>query len=314
MNSSAAVNTHMGSKEWGMLILLSILWGGSFFTVGIAVQELPTFTIVNLRVAIAALTLFAILKLVRISMPMDLRHWIAFFGMGLLNNAIPFSLIVWGQAHIASGLASILNAATPIFTVVVAHFLTADEKMSPNKMLGVFIGFAGVAMMIGMDALGELGTAVWAQLAIIGATLSYAFSGVWGRRFKRMGTAPMVTATGQLTASSLILLPVTFYLDQPLSLNMPGMETILAIVFLAVAATSLAYLLFFKILAAAGATNVMLVTLLVPVSAIILGAAFLGEVLALKHFLGMAMIALGLAAIDGRPWRMITGASKRAKV
>jgi len=311
MNTREFKHMQMGSKEWGLLIMLSILWGGSFFTVAIAVEELPTFTIVNLRVALAAIALFMVLKFMRISMPTDKAHWIAFFGMGLLNNAIPFSLIVWGQAHIASGLASILNAATPIFTVVVAHFLTADEKMSPHKMLGVCIGFSGVTMMIGLDVLSDLGTAIWAQLAIIGATLSYAFAGVWGRRFKRMGTKPIVTATGQLTASSLILLPVTFYMDQPLSLSMPSMPTIGAVLFLAVAATSLAYLLFFKILAAAGATNVMLVTLLVPASAILLGAVFLGEILAPKHFMGMVMIGLGLAAIDGRPWRMITGRFQR---
>ncbi len=312
MNSQNEIKMAMDPKEWGMLIALSILWGGAYFSNAVAVQELPTFFLVALRVAIGACTLFIVLKLMGLSMPTDRAHWLAFFGMGLLNNAIPFSLIVWGQSHIASSLASILNAATPLFTVLVAHFLTHDEKMTFNRVLGIVIGFAGVAYMIGFDALSTLGDQVWAQLACIGATISYAFSGVFGRRFKRMGTPPLATATGQLTASALILVPISLFVEQPWLLDMPSMSAIGAVLFVAIGGTSLAYLLFFRILSAAGATNIMLVTLLVPISAILLGTAFLGEVLEAKHVIGMLFIALGLAAIDGRPWSIISRRWKAA--
>src|SRR3954453_2596365 len=157
----------MGAVEWAMLIALSVLWGGSFFFTGIAVRDLPAFTIVAARVGVAAVLLVSAVYLAGLRMPADRRTWFAFFGMGLLNNALPFALIVWGQHHIASGLASILNATTPLFTVVVAHMLTQDEKLTPLKAAGVAVGFAGAVFMIGPDALGGLGTGVTAQLACL---------------------------------------------------------------------------------------------------------------------------------------------------
>jgi drug/metabolite transporter (DMT)-like permease len=233
-------------------------------------------------------------------MPRDARSWAAFCGMGILNNMIPVCLIVWGQTHIASGLASILNATTPLFGVVVAHLLTADEKMTGNRLLGVIVGFAGVAYMIGFDALRDLGTNVLAQLAVLGAALSYSFAGIYGRRFRQMGMAPLLPAAGQVTASSVLMLPIALLVDHPWTLAAPSMETWMALFGLALLSTAVAYVLFFRILATAGATNLMLVTFLIPVSAILLGAAILGEQLQAKHLIGMAMIAIGLAAIDGR--------------
>lgn len=290
----------MGAREWGMLITLSLLWGGSFFFVGVAVKALPPFTIVALRVVLAAAALLIFLRFTGRSMPRDPRIWLAFFGMGLLNNLIPFSLIVWGQTHIASGLASILNATTPLFGVVVAHLLTDDEKLTANKLTGVLVGFLGVAVMIGPAALGGLGSNVLAQFAVLGAALSYAFAGVFARRFKRMGVAPIVTATGQVSASSIMLVPVALLVDRPWTLVAPGIEVWAAIVGIALISTALAYVLFFRILDTAGVTNLMLVTFLIPVSAILLGALFLGESIEAKHVFGMALIAAGLAAIDGR--------------
>ncbi|NVD37514.1 DMT family transporter [Ensifer sp. HO-A22] len=290
----------MGAREWGMLITLSLLWGGSFFFVGVAVTALPPFTIVALRVLLAAAALLLFLRFTGRSMPRDPRIWLAFFGMGLLNNLIPFSLIVWGQTHIASGLASILNATTPLFGVIVAHLLTDDEKLTANKLTGVLVGFLGVAVMIGPAALGGLGTNVLAQVAVLGAALSYAFAGVFARRFKRIGVAPIVTATGQVSASSMMLIPIALLIDRPWALTAPGLEVWGAIVGIALISTALAYVLFFRILETAGVTNLMLVTFLIPVSAILLGALFLGESLEPKHFFGMALIAAGLAAIDGR--------------
>ncbi|WP_245296246.1 DMT family transporter [Sinorhizobium sp. Sb3] len=296
----------MGAQEWGMLIMLSLLWGGSFFFIGIAVKALPPFTIVALRVSLAAVALLVFLRLAGLSMPRDPRVWLAFFGMGLLNNLIPFSLIVWGQTHIASGLASILNATTPLFGVIVAHLLTDDEKLTVNRFAGVVVGFLGVAMMIGPAALGGLGSNLVAQLAVLGAALSYSLAGVFARRFKRMGVAPIVTATGQVSAASIMLVPLSLLVDHPWTLTMPGLDVWAAIVGIALVSTALAYVLFFRILETAGVTNLMLVTFLIPVSAILLGAMFLGETLEPKHFLGMTLIAAGLAAIDGRLLRLFS--------
>ncbi|KSV89021.1 hypothetical protein N184_08925 [Sinorhizobium sp. GL28] len=296
----------MGAREWGMLIMLSLLWGGSFFFIGIAVKALPPFTIVALRVSLAAVALLVFLRLAGLSMPRDPRVWLAFFGMGLLNNLIPFSLIVWGQTHIASGLASILNATTPLFGVIVAHLLTDDEKLTVNRFAGVVVGFLGVAMMIGPAALGGLGSNLVAQLAVLGAALSYSLAGVFARRFKRMGVAPIVTATGQVSAASIMLVPLSLLVDHPWTLTMPGLDVWAAIVGIALVSTALAYVLFFRILETAGVTNLMLVTFLIPVSAILLGAMFLGETLEPKHFLGMTLIAAGLAAIDGRLLRLFS--------
>ena len=299
------INRSMTALEWGLLLALSVLWGGSFFFVGVAVRDLPPLTIVVLRVGLAAVALYLVLLVLRVRMPADPRVWAAFFGMGLLNNAIPFALIVWGQTQIASGLAAILNATTPLFTVIVAHALTADERMTGGRLVGVAVGFAGVAVMIGLDALAGLGAGVLAQLACLAAALSYALAGVYGRRFRRMGVAPLPTAAGQVTASTVMLLPLALIVDQPWTLPVPGSETVAALVGLAVLSTALAYILYFRILATAGATNLLLVTFLIPVSAILLGALVLGERLAPGHFLGMALIGLGLSAIDGRLWRRL---------
>ncbi|KAA0699281.1 DMT family transporter [Neorhizobium sp. P12A] len=290
----------MGAAEWTMLIALSILWGGSFFFNGILVKTLPPFTIVTGRVLFAAIALNLFVRATGQAMPRDGKSWAAFFGMGILNNMIPFCLIVWGQTHIASGLASILNATTPLFAVVVAHLLTTDEKMTANRLVGVVVGFAGVAYMIGFKALGDLGSNLLAQLAVLGAAVSYSLAGIWGRRFRRMGMAPLIPAAGQVTASTVLMLPIALIADHPWTLAMPSAETWLALLGLALLSTAIAYVLFFRILATAGATNLMLVTFLIPVSAILLGAAVLGEHLEGRNLVGMALIAIGLAAIDGR--------------
>jgi drug/metabolite transporter (DMT)-like permease len=289
---------------WAMLIVLSMLWGGSFFFVGVVVTDLPPLTIVALRVGIAAITLWIIALMIGLRPPKELRVWGAFLGMGLLNNVVPFALIVWGQTQIASGLASIFNAATPIFAVVVAGILLPDERVTPLKLVGVGIGFVGVVVMIGLPALSGGGSFI-AQLAIIAAALSYAFAGVYGRRFKAMKINPIITAAGQVTASTIVLTPVALMVDGPLDVVAMSGDTWAAIAGLAVLSTAVAYVLYFKILELAGATNVLLVTLLVPVSAILLGSLFLNESLEVIHFVGMLLIAIGLSAIDGRLWRRI---------
>ena len=297
----------MSQHEWMRLIILSIVWGGSFFFVGVAVEALPPLTIVAFRVSLAAFALLAIVYFTGLRMPINPKIWVAFIFMGILNNVIPFTLIVWGQTHIASGLASILNATTPLFTIVAAHFLTKDEKMTSNKIVGVIIGFTGVVIMLGHEALGGLGESVIAQLAILGAAISYSLAGIFGRRFAQAGIKPVITATGQVTASSLLLIPLAISYDKPFTLPMPGLEIWFAVVGLALISTAFAYILYFRILSTAGATNLLLVTLLIPVSAILLGTAILGEQLELKHFLGMGLISIGLLSIDGRAPQLITG-------
>lgn len=299
--------------EWGMLLALAAVWGGSFFFNSIAVRELPVFTVVVSRVALAAIILLVILWLRGERMPGGKMVWAAFFGMGLLNNAIPFSLIVWGQQHIASGAASILNASTPLFTVILAHFLTRDERMTGGKLGGVLVGFIGVAVMIGVDALRDLGVHVVAQFMCLAGAVSYAFAGIFGRRFRAMGITPMSTATGQVIASSAILLPLVMVAEQPWTLPPPSLKAVGALIGVAAISTALAYVLYFRILATAGATNLLLVTFLIPVSASLLGTLFLGEVLQPRHFAGMALIGLGLAAIDGRPWKAAMARLTRRK-
>lgn len=290
----------MGAAEWGLLVALSVIWGGSFFFTGVAVRELPPFTIVALRVGLAALALLVLIRALGLAMPRQPRVWAAFLVMGFLNNMVPFCLIVWGQTHIASGLASILNATTPLFGVVVAHLLTKDEKMTGSRLAGTLTGLAGVALMIGPAAFSGLGSNVLAQLAVLGAAFSYSLAGVFGRRFRAWGVSPLVTACGQICASTLLMAPVALVFDRPWELAPPGMATWLAVAGIAFVSTALAYVIFFRILAVAGATNLMLVTFLIPVSAILLGWLFLGERLEPKHFAGMATIVAGLLLIDGR--------------
>jgi drug/metabolite transporter (DMT)-like permease len=293
----------MSPLAWGMLILLSVFWGGTFFFQEIAVRELPVFTIVAVRVGLAALLLAAVLVAARDRLPGDWRIWRSLFLLASINNIVPFCLIVWGQKEIASGLASILNAATPICTVLVAHFATADEKITGLKMAGVLAGFAGVAVLLGADLLEGLGSAVVAQLAVLGAAFAYGFGAIYGRTFRARGLTPTATATGQLIASSAILVPVALIVDAPWALPAPGIDTVAALIGLASVSTAFAYLLYFRILDTAGATNLALVTFLIPVSALALGITILGETILPRHIAGLVCIGAGLAAIDGRLFR-----------
>ncbi|MCJ8506444.1 DMT family transporter [Rhizobium lemnae] len=291
---------NMGLIDWALLIFLSVLWGGSFFFSKVALSELPPLSIVMARVAIAATALFFYLKARGLQIPASPKIWTAFFGMGLLNNLIPFSLIFWGQTQIASGLASILNATTPIFSIIVAHFLTVDERMILNKLAGIILGFLGVTVLMAGNAFSAKALPVTALLACLMAALSYGFAGVFGRRFRRMEIAPAISAFGQTAATTVMLIPIVLMIDSPWNLALPSGQTIAALLGLGLFSTALAYIIFFHILATGGAINSSLVTLLIPVSAILLGRVFLDEELAINHLAGMALIAVGLLSIDGR--------------
>ncbi|MCA0425375.1 MAG: EamA family transporter [Proteobacteria bacterium] len=296
----------MNTTEWALIAFLAAIWGGSFFFIAIAVKELPPFTIVFLRVFIGALGLLALLALTGQRIPMTREALIALFAMGLFNNVIPQTLIVFAQQTLPSGQASILNATTPFFTVLLLHFLTRDERATPLKWAGVAVGFTGVALMIGLDVLKTSGALLLPQLAMLTSSCSYGISGLTGRRVARLGAHPTAAAAGQLCASSIMMAPMMLVFDKPFSLPMPSHTVWLAILGLALISTALAYIVYFRILATAGPTNLSLVTFLVPVSALLLGILFLGETLHLRHLVGMVVIGLGLALIDGRPVRRFT--------
>ena len=300
MTATAPINRQMQPVEWILLLILSLVWAGSFLFNGIAVRELPVFTIVVGRVAIAAMILLLVLRWRGESLPRDPAVWRAFLVMGFLNNVLPFSLIVWGQGHISSGQASILNAMTPIFTVIMVHLLTRDEKMTPGRIGGILVGFAGVAVMLGAEIRAGSGITLAAQCALLGATICYAVAVVFGRRFRSIVMSPMMTATGQAAMASLILLPAWLLIDRPWSLPMPGPAAIMAVLAIASLSTAFAYALYFRVLSTAGATNASLVTMLIPPGAIIMGILVLDETVLPRHLVGLALIIAGPLVTDGR--------------
>jgi drug/metabolite transporter (DMT)-like permease len=262
---------------------------------------MPPLTLVMFRVLIAAAALQLWLALRGPSFALALPRWKAFFGLALVNNVIPFSLIFLGQTELGAGVASVLNATTPFWTAIVASQLTTDEKLSGPKVAGILLGIAGTAVMIGPGLLAGVGGPLWAKLALIGAALSYAFAFIVARRFTDL--APPVVATGQLTASTIIMVPLVLAVHGASGMFTAGPTVWSAVVALALLSTAFAYILYFRLVASAGATNTSLVTLIVPVSAILLGALFLGERLHAFEAAGMALIGCGLVVIDGRIFR-----------
>ena len=281
-----------------MLLALAAVWGGSFFFAEIALSEVPPMTITLHRVLWALPLLFILVKMSGIALPKEPRVWGAYLVMGALNNAIPFTLIFWGQTQIDSGLASILNGMTAMFGAVVAGFLLKDEPLTANKVFGAVLGLFGVAIIVGPDAITNLSPTNLGQLAIILACLSYAFASVWGKTALRH-QPPMMNALGMVAGSSLIMLPLVAWIDGVPSLSLSG-SVISALLGLAVLSTTLAYVLYFAILKRAGAANLMLVTLLIPPFSIALGVLVLGEKLSSTAWFGFAFIALGLVVTDGR--------------
>ena len=298
--STKQIKSRMGVSEWIMMIGLSVLWGSSFFFVELAIVEWPPLLIVALRVSLGAAVLWAIVLLAGWTVPGSPSAWGAFLVLGLTNNVVPFLLITWGQETVASGLAAILNASAPIFTVIIAGVFLRDERMTASKFLGVVLGLAGVAILVGPEAMDGGQASLLASLAIVGAALSYAVAGVYARRLPAMGLNPIVASAGQLLMSSLIMLVLVLAFEDLSVTASTSAEVWAAVVALAVLSTSFAYILYFKLIASAGATNASLVTLLIPVTAILLGWLFLGERLGSTQLAGMAVIALGLLVIDGR--------------
>lgn len=316
MNAPApAGGQQMTMRTWALLALLGLIWGGSFFFARVAVAHVPPFTLVFLRLGLAALALHLYIR-GRFGIYQALAgRWREFLLMGLINNAIPHAFIFLGQTHIGAGLAAILNATTPVWTVIIANMATDDEKLSSAKIGGCLLGLAGTVVLIGPSAIaGLFGNAgsvpLWALMLPVLAAVSYGLAATYGKRFR--GLAPPVTAAGQLTASTLMMLPVAALVDTPWALPMPPLDATLAILALALVSTAYGYILFFRIMGEAGATNASLVTLLVPPSAILLGYLFLGETLQPADVGGMALIAAGLAVLDGRILRLKRAAQRES--
>lgn len=298
----------MKPRDWLQIVILALVWGLSFFFTELCLRDLHPLSLAAGRVALAAAALLAVARLAGQRLPSRPADWAALGVMGLINNALPFSLIMWGQTTIDSGLASILNAMTPLFSFVLAHFLTSDERMSGRGALGIALGFLGAVVLIGPGALAGLGAQSLGQVAVLGAALCYAAAAIYGRRLRHL--SPLVASAGMTLAATLILLPLAAVLERPWTAS-PDLTTWSALAALGLVSTAFAYILYFRILASAGATNVLLVTFLVPVTALLLGILVLGEEITSTALAGMALVFAGLAIIDGRLLRRF-GAGHRA--
>lgn len=290
-------NYTMNAREWGLLVLISFVWGLSFFFIEIVLREMGPFTLVFYRVGIAAMIVTLVLYLGGGRLPLDARSWGKFFILGSFNNFIPFNLISWGQVYIDSGLASILNATTPMFAVVMAHFLTTDEYMTRNRIVGVMLGIVGVSLLVGPEALYGMSANILGQMAILGAAISYSFGGIYIRRLNHMSVN--VAMAGTLIAATVLDLPMVLIFEYPLIVKMQ-LSTLGAVLGMSVFGTAFAYMLYFRVIRSVGATNTLLVTFLVPVTALVMGVVVLDETLNQHAILGMLIIFVGLVAVDGR--------------
>ena len=310
----ASPTLRMAPADWPLIVLLAAIWGGSFIFIELALSGFRPFTLVAIRLAIGS-TLLVVWLVASGRFPRLTRERCrALLVMGLTNNAVPFSLLTWSQTELGAGLASIFNAMTPLFTILVAHLWTSDDRMSPARLVALITGFAGVVVLMGGESLSELGSNLWAQLIALSSSLFYAIAGVYGRRVARLGLAPDAAAAGQCFAAFLIMTPLALVIDRPWTLAAPGWVAWGGLVSLAVLSTSFGYLIFYKVLARSGATNAALVTFLVPISAILLATSFLGERMSETQFAGMALIFAGLAVADGRIIARFASVLRRPKL
>jgi len=292
----------LSTRAWGELLLLALIWGASFLAFAICLKELEVFTTVAHRVFWGTCLIWIIAIARKWPLPPP-QLWAACLVMGLLNNVIPFSLIAWGQTAIESGLASIINAATAIFGILFAAIAFQDEQLTRRKIVGVLLGFVGVIIAIGPDSLRNFDIRSLAQLAIVGACISYGLASVWARKTLR-GLPPETAALGMLTGSTLLMLPISISIDGPPSFQLAP-QTWAAILYISIAATTIAYLLYYRVLSMAGSGNLMLVTLLIPPIAILLGALVLDETISTSALIGFAVIALAMIILDGRLTRAL---------
>jgi drug/metabolite transporter (DMT)-like permease len=295
----------LDATSWGLIAILSILWGGAFVLIEIGMRSYPPNSLVFIRMALAVPPMLIVMRIMGARMPHDAANWGRLFVVGVLNCALPFMLFFWGQKSLDSGYASILNATTPLWGVIATHFMTMDEKLTPTRMLGVLVGLAGIIVMIGPNALQGFSQNLFAQIACLVSTVFYSIAAIYGRRLSTSGMAPITIATGQTAAAALFMLPVVLLVDQPWTMAAPSLESTIAGLALALFSTALAYILYFRLIDRAGASNAQLVAFVMPVIAVTLGILVLGERLSGGQLGGAALIFAGLVILDGRVFRKL---------
>jgi drug/metabolite transporter (DMT)-like permease len=290
----------LDATGWGLIAILSVLWGGAFFLIEVGLRSYPPITLVFIRVGFAVPAMWIAMRIMGQHLPTDMRIWALLTVVGAFNCALPFTLFFWGQQYLDSSYAAILNATTPLWGVVTAHFMTADEKATPSRIIGVLVGLAGIIVMVGPDAMKGFSNNLLAQLACLISTVFYSLAAIFGRRLSQSSLTPMAVATGQTMTAALLMIPIMLVVDQPWTMPMPRLDATLAGLALALVSTALAYFLYFRLIDQSGASNAQLVAFLMPVLAVILGIAFLGESLSGGQIIGAGLIALGLVVLDGR--------------
>lgn len=290
----------LDGKGWLLIGILAILWGGAFFLIEVGLRSFPPITLVFIRVGFAVPAMWIAMRIMGEKLPSDWASWRLLTVVGAFNCALPFTLFFWGQQYLDSGYAAILNATTPLWGVLTAHFLTHDEKATPARIMGVLTGMAGIIVMVGPAAILGLSNNVLAQIACVISTVFYSLAAIYGRRLSQTTLTPMAVATGQTMMAAVLMIPIVMIVDQPWTMDMPRLDATLAGLTLALLSTALAYTLYFRLIDRAGASNAQLVAFLMPILAVILGIAFLGESLSGGQLAGAALIALGLVILDGR--------------
>ena len=287
----------MKLKEWGAFALLGLIWGSSFLWIKIALEETGPFLLVTLRLLFGLVGLLVVMALQRQAWPRDRRVLLAFAFMGLVNTALPFTLITWGETLIDSSLAAILNGTVPLFSIVIGHFWLQDEKMTLPRLAGLLLGFVGMVVLVSGDlAPGALRGNVWGQLAVIAASISYAVAAIFSRKHLR-GQPPVLQSTMVLLFASGMMALTTPAVEQPLNLPDTALAWF-AIVWLGLLGSCTAYLLFFYLLNAWGSTRTTLVTYVMPVMGLLLGIIFLNEAVDWRLIVGSALIVGGIVVVN----------------
>ncbi|MEQ1538630.1 MAG: DMT family transporter [Sphingorhabdus sp.] len=290
----------LDGNGWLLIGILAILWGGAFFLIEVGLRSFPPITLVFIRVGFAVPAMWLAMRIMGQRLPTDMRIWALLTVVGAFNCALPFTLFFWGQQYLDSSYAAILNATTPLWGVITAHFMTSDEKATPSRITGVLVGLSGIIVMVGPDAMKGLSDNLLAQIACLISTVFYSLAAIFGRRLSQTSLTPMAVATGQTMTAALLMVPIMLVVDQPWTMAMPRLDATLAGLALALISTALAYFLYFRLIDWSGASNAQLVAFLMPILAVILGIAFLGEHLNQGQIIGAVLIAFGLVIIDGR--------------
>jgi drug/metabolite transporter (DMT)-like permease len=290
----------LDATGWGLIAILTLLWGGAFYMIEVGLRSFPPITLVFIRMAFAVPPMWIAMRFMGERLPTDMRIWALLAVVGAFNCALPFTLFFWGQQYLDSGYASILNATTPLWGVITAHFMTADEKATPSRIVGVLVGLAGIMVMVGPEAMKGVSDNLLAQLACLISTVFYSLAAIFGRRLSQTSLTPMAVATGQTMTAALMMVPIMLVIDQPWTMSTPRLDSVLAGLAIALISTALAYVLYFRLIDRSGASNAQLVAFLMPILAVALGVAFLNESLSSGQVAGAVLIAFGLAIIDGR--------------